>query len=115
MVTKDSIERYAQNKPTLIVKDIIDQHPEIDPDFIYGVLLQRGVFKWLAVRQDLIRYKDELKAEIVGLQGLKTDQQRGYLRALENVREELRYMCHSKRWRCPDNDRYAKQFLREVE
>ena len=33
--TKENIWGFAQNKPTLIVNDIVEKYPEIDPDFLY--------------------------------------------------------------------------------
>ena len=58
---RQNIWSYEQNKPSLVVMDICQQYPEIDPNFIYQVLLQRGVFKWLAVRRDIIKLKDKWK------------------------------------------------------
>ena len=62
--TKNNIWEFAQNKPTLIVNDIIEKYPEVNPDFIYDILLKRGVFKWLAVRRDIIKLKNRWKDEI---------------------------------------------------
>jgi hypothetical protein len=39
---KLTIWNFAQNKPSLVVKDIVEKYPDVDPDFIYQVLLQRG-------------------------------------------------------------------------
>ena len=56
--TQLNIWNFAQNKPSLIVEDIAKEYPNIDQDFIYEVLLKRGVFKWLSVRRELIKLKD---------------------------------------------------------
>lgn len=100
-----------QNKPSLIVKDIIDKYPDINPDFIYEILLKRGVFKWLSVRRDLIKYKDILKNKITKLNRKKTSKEKGYLVGLEECRKRIRELCHSERWVAPDFDKKANKFL----
>jgi len=100
-----------QNKPTLIVKDIINKYPNIDENFIYEVLLKRGVFKWLSVRRDLIKYKDILKDKIRNLNRKKNNKEKGYLKGLEECRKNIRAMCHSDRWVAPDFDKKANLFL----
>ncbi len=39
---KLTIWNFAQNKPSLIVKDIVAKYPDVNPGFIYEVLLKRG-------------------------------------------------------------------------
>ena len=95
--TKSNIQNFAQNKPTLVVKDIIEKYPNIDTDFIYEVLLKRGVFKWLAVRRKLIKLKDVWKTEVRKLneKNYRTDKEKGELRTLIKCRAEIRKLCHS--------------------
>jgi len=92
----------------------------------FSVLLSRGVFKWLAVRRDLIeaklRWKDKVRETIGAIREAKKDPShqrlwylRGYLKAVEECRAEVRAMCHSERWRAPDFDYHAWRFLRRLE
>jgi len=134
--SKKNIWGFKQNKPTLIVKDITDKYPNIPSDFIYSILLKRGVFKWLAVRRDLITLKNiwrkNITNTIISIHKAKEDIEidimnkkspdfnklsylRGYLKALENDRGEVRKLCHSDRWRAPDFDKGANNYLRGVE
>jgi len=106
-----TIWNFAQNKPSLVVKDITEKYPEIDPDFIYEVLLRRGIFKWLAVRRDLIKLKDKWKGEITELNRKKSQTEKGYYKGLLKCRKEIRMLCHSDRWRAPDFDSKAIKFL----
>lgn len=95
-----------------MVQDITEKYPFIDPDFVYGILLKRGVFKWLAVRRKLIKLKNNWKREITELNRKKNEQEKGYLKALERCRREIRGLCHSERWQAPDSDKKAINFLR---
>ena len=106
-----NIWNFAQNKPSLIVKDITEKYGNVDPDFIYEVLLRRGVFKWLAVRRDLIRLKNVWRDEVTRLNRKKTNTEKGYLRAIERCRAEVRALCHSDRFRAPDFDKKANEYL----
>ena len=112
---KSTIWNFAQNKPSLIVQDIIAKYPEIDPDFIYKVLLQRGVFKWLSVIRELIWLKNEWRKEIRKLNCKKTQEEKGYYKALLKCRRHIRQLCHSERWVAPDFDTGAKKFLKMKE
>ena len=112
--TKKNISNFAQNKPTLIVRDITERYPEIDPLFIYEVLLKRGVFKWLAVRRDLIRLKNEWRKQVALLNRKKTKEEKGFYKALIECRKQVRNLCHSERFRAPDFDRGANRFLMEI-
>jgi hypothetical protein len=111
---KKTIWNFAQNKPTLIVSDIVKKYPNVNPDFVYEVLLKRGVFKWLAVRRDLIKLKDIWKEEITRLNRRKTKEEKGYYKALLKCRAEVRKLCHSDRFRAPDFDNPANEFLRRI-
>ena len=123
-VSKENIWNYKQNKPSLIVKDL-KQHG-LDEETIYKILLSRGVFKWLAVRRDLIKlknvWKDRIKATLANIALQKKENNpyklgytRGYLKAYEDCRAEIRVLCHSERWQAPDFDKKAIKFLKELE
>jgi hypothetical protein len=112
---KKTIWSFAQNKPSLVVKDIIEKYPEVDPDFIYKVLLQRGVFKWLSVRRQLIKLKDTMRDEVKKLNHRKTAREKGYHEALIKCRADIRKLCHSERWVAPDFDEKAKKYLTKLE
>jgi hypothetical protein len=123
MLNRKNIWCYAQNKPTLIAKDF--EKLGIPRDTTYRILLQRGVFKWLAVRRDLIKLKDEWREEItetiaqIRLCKEKNDRDRlhylrGYLKALEMHRRRVRAMTHSERWQAPDFDNGAREFLERI-
>lgn len=112
-MTPNTIWWEAQNKPTLVVRDICERYPDVDPDFVYRVLLRRGVFKWLAVRRHLIRLKDLWKVEVRELNRKKTEREKGHLAALERCRAEVRALCHGPRWEAPDHDRHARRWLEE--
>ena len=112
-----------QNKPTLIAQDL--QAYGVPRKVTYSVLLGRGVFKWLAVRRDLIKLKNVWKARITGTiaaireaKAARDKEQwayyRGYLRAYEEARAEVRALCHSERFRAPDFDSGAQRFLAEL-
>lgn len=109
-----TIWNFRQNKPSLVVNDIIKKYPEIDPDFIYTVLLQRGIFKWLSVRRDIIKLKNEMLVEIKNLNHKKTSEEKGYYKAVIKWRKKIRKLCHSARWVAPDFDQKANKFLKSV-
>lgn len=113
-VTSKNIWNFAQNKPTLIVEDIVRKYPNVDPNFVYEVLLKRGIFKWLAVRRDLIKLKNEWKNEITKLNRKKTLKEKGYYHALLKCRAQVRKLCHSERFRCPDFDSRGNQYLESL-
>jgi len=97
------------------VRDIVAKYPDVDPDFIYKVLLQRGVFKWLSVRRELIKLKDIMRNEVSALNRKKTAEEKGYYKALIKIRADIRKLCHSDRWIAPDFDRNANKFLKKNE
>ena len=111
---KKTIWCFKQNKPSLVVEDIVAKYPNVDPDFIYQVLLQRGVFKWLSVRRDLIKLKNTMRKKISKLNRKKTLEERGYYKALLNTRASIRKLCHSERWVAPDYDRKANEYLNNL-
>lgn len=113
-VTKENIWEYAQNKPSLIADDLARLYGVPRADSL-KILMARGVFKWLNVRRNIIAAKDRWKKEITWIielikhckkeHDIKTLYYlRGYLRAMEDTRKEIRAMCHSERWSCPDFD-----------
>lgn len=119
-LTPKSIWNIRQNKPTLIVRDLKEY--DVPADIAYSILLGRGVFKWLAVRRDLIKlkniWKERVTATIARIHTAKREHdqvqlayQRGYLKAYEECRSEVRALCHSERFRAPDFDRSAQRFL----
>lgn len=112
---KHLIWTFKQNKPSLIVDDLKQKYPNIDEDFIYGVLMKRGVFKWLNVRRNLIKLKDEMKKEITNNLKLQTEKKcfirKGYLKALVFYREKIRELCHSDRWAKIDIDKRANNWV----
>ena len=118
------VESFRQNLVKHICRDLMEY--SVPVGYILRVLLARGVFKWFAVREDLIEAKDNWKIKIKETLGKmatakeRGDQyeliyQRGYLRGLEECRKEIRKMCHSKRWRAAKRDKEATLFLRWVE
>lgn len=115
-----NIWEIRQNKPSLIVRDLAAY--DVPASVAYGILLGRGVFKWLAVRRDLIKLKNVWKGRvtttIAKIHEAKREHdqvelawQRGYLKAHEECRAEVRALCHSERFRAPDLDRGAQEFL----
>lgn len=123
LLNPTNINQERQNRPTLIAQDLLDL-AGVPPHLTYEVLLRRGVFKWFAVRRYLIAFKCGLKNAITALQidlrgrnavGLRrthfSSYLRGYLKALEFIRTDLRGMCNQPRWIAPDNDRLAVQWL----
>ena len=122
--TKANIWEIAQNKPSLIVKDMLQYG--VPKDITHNVLLSRGVYKWLAVRRRLIKlkntWKEGIKNTIQAIQVAKKDNSqyhiayyRGYLKAYEECREEVRALCHSDRWQAPDFDKEAQEYLKSIQ
>lgn len=117
VVSPDNIENYRQNKASLIIGDA-KQLFGADEYKMAKVLMSRGVMKWFAVRRDLIRLKDIWRArlrELYPRQGVRSPEERGYwkgyIKALEECRKEVRALCHSSRWRIPDNDEEVGKWL----
>ena len=124
--TKENIWNFKQNKPSLIVEDICEKYPQVDPNFVYEVLLKRGIFKWLAVRRDLIKLKNFWRDEITELNKIlsfaksykvsyKFKEEKGMIKMLIKCRQNIRKLCHSDRWTAPDFDRGANKFLKSME
>lgn len=103
------IDQAKQNRPSLIARDF--ELLGIPKKITYYILLRRGVFKWLACREDIIRLKNSMKNEIRALNREKTLEEKGYLMALEKYRKEIKIICHSPRLRVQTNDHEAARFL----
>lgn len=110
---------YKQNRPSLICRDL---EPWVPPRVTALVLMARGVCKWLSVRRDLIRLKNEWRSEIRHLQWIITSREVrrgspehreivGRLKAYEECRAAIRKLCHSERWVVPDNDEKFRRLL----
>ena len=122
--TREQIWNYRQNRPTLVARDL--ELYGVPREITHRVLLSRGVYKWLAVRRDIIKLKnvwrDRITSIIADIRRAKRDQDRdkllylrGYLRAHEECRAAVRAMCHSDRWRAPDFDQEAQTVLSRLE
>ena len=122
-ITRKNIWGFKQNKPTLIVKDLIGV---VKPNIVYKILLKRGVFKWFAVRRKLIKCKNIWKEEIKKTNEAKIEAKlngnyklycelKGYQKALEHCRKDIRKLCHSDRFVAPDFDYDARTFLEKLE
>ena len=133
LVGEHNIDSYKQNKTSYIADDY--KKLGIPYETSMNILLARGVCKWFSVRRKLIRFKIEMKKMITccdaTLKDLKqisstidnkTNEYRnhrkniyklvGYRMAMEDMRNEIRNMCHSKRWQAPDFDFHANKFLK---
>lgn len=120
LLTPELIWNIEQNKPSLIAKDLLSYG--VPEDVTYDILLARGVYKWLSVRRKIIKLKNVWKSRITEtIENLKTAKRadnayqmgylRGYLKAYEECRGEVRELCHSTRWQAPDIDRKAQRHL----
>ena len=121
MLTPQHIWEIRQNRPSLVARDL--EKFGVPREVTHKVLLARGVYKWFAVRRDLIRLKNEWKDELSRLyrqvERMKkgTPEHRelvGYIKTLERCRAQVRALCHSERFRAPDNDREAIEILQSL-
>jgi len=117
-VDRERIWNYEQNVPDLIVDDIIEfwykegfdiYREEEIRNFLYSVLLKRGVNKWLFVRKLLIRYKkllvEQIHEEEKKMKEAKKRKDwkeyyyhKGRLSVLGEVRKDLKLLCCTPRW-----------------
>lgn len=74
----ENIWSYEQNNPNLVVEDLVNYYPDIDPKVVMNSLMARGVTKWLKVRRDLIAHKKSLKHEVKRL-----------LKEMQDLKKEL--------------------------
>lgn len=129
LVKPENIWNYKQNKPSYVARDL--KRIWGVPEWItLSVLMARGVCKWLAVRRDLIKLKNgwkEIVKSSIGIihlyKKILTNNpkdtrfhcrlwwMRGYLKAYEECRKDIRGLCHSERWRMPDFDKKAERIL----
>lgn len=123
-VQPETVENYRQNRPTLVARDLaIFGVPSATA---YAILMARGVFKWLAVRRDLIKLKNAWKVQVTLRLGhlriakaagdhRRIAYLRGEIAAITQCRAEVRALCHSKRWRCPDCDPEARRWMESID
>jgi len=122
--TPGTIWSYAQNKPSLVCADL-ERLAGIPQAITARVLMARGVYKWLSARRDLIRLKNVWKDELTRLyRAIESGEIRrgspehrealGRIRTLEECRAQVRAICHSERWRIPDNDPRGGKLLEET-
>ena len=113
LLTPSAIWNIEQNKPSLVADDL--EAFDVPRDVTYSILLARGVFKWLAVRRELIKLKniwrDKLTVSYRAQENDSTEFRKGYIAAMEECRKEVRILCHSGRFRAPDFDRKANEYL----
>ncbi len=131
-VVRKNVWNYKQNKPSLVAKDFARLYNIPEEDTL-KILTARGVCKWLSVRRQLIRLKNEWKTDIKFChEDLKVWKDkivpdlpaheervyqynygyvRGKLEAFTKCRNEVRELCHSERWQAPDYDKQTKIFL----
>ena len=72
-VAPGNIWLYEQNNPRLVVDDLKEVYPDIDPTVVERSLMARGINKWLKVRRDLIAHKKALRNEIKKIQRVLPD------------------------------------------
>lgn len=124
-VRPDNIWNFKQNKVSLMVDLIKNRYPEVETDFLYEVALKTGIFKWLAVRRQLIKLKNELrefdteyclrKKRKLHKTVERMIEDRGKHKMLIFIKEAIRKLCHSDRWQCPDHDSRANEWLKNKE
>lgn len=111
-VKPGNVWEFPQNKPSLVQNDLYNLYgvPRI---ITAKILMARGVYKWLAVRRQLIKLKNTWKGLLTNyyrsvesgnlVRGTaKYHEAKGYAKALERCRKEVRTLCHSARWAIPD-------------
>jgi hypothetical protein len=124
MINKKNIWNFAQNKPSLIVNDL--KKFGVPENEAHKILLIRGVYKWLAVRRHIIKLKNTWKNRITDTiskityykqkqDAYRIGYYRGYLKAYEECRKEIRTLCHSDRWQAPDFDEAANKYLQSIQ
>lgn len=129
-MNKHNIWQMRQNRPSLVVEDLEQYAPK---EVVYESLLKRGVFKWMACRRDIIKTKNKLRAAVnfanemihcyrmlplkdndpkfERVKAGKIAYWRGYLKGVQFAYMCIRAICHSERWRAPDNDKKAMKWL----
>lgn len=123
-VTPDNVWQFRQNKVRYIIRDLADRFclDEAGKKAVALCLMARGVCKWLHVRRDLIRLKDEWKRDITRRNNVvafmragtcEHSREAGELAMLVRCREQVRELCHSERWVLGADERDA-QVMREL-
>jgi hypothetical protein len=119
---RSNIWMIEQNKPSLVADDLVIY--DVPRNVVHTILLARGVYKWLSVRRKLIKLKDGWKTRVsIESEEIKKAKKdgggyefwyhKGYLKALEDCRRDVRELCHSDRWQAPDFDEESRRFLEE--
>jgi len=117
-VTPQTIWSFAQNRPSLVADDL--EVLGISREVTHSILLKRGIYKWLAVRRELIKLKNKWRDELTELyheagQYTRGSPERreivGRIKTLEKCRAEVRELCHSDRWQAPDFDKEANDYI----
>lgn len=121
-VSQNNIWCYEQNRPILIARDL-NNHYGIPITSTLRILMARGVFKWLANRRHLIKLKDSIRKQLSELQSnqrqlKKTNyclylETKGRIKALTEIRAEIRKICHSERWQFVDIDKTSQRIMEE--
>lgn len=122
-VAHRNIDQYKQNSVYLIARDF-EEHFNIPQQEAFKILMARGVFKWFAVRRNLIKLKDSWKERVtLIIKIIKASKKlrdfrslyyyRGYLKGYEDARKEVRALCHSSRWQASDKDEKSLLYMEE--
>ena len=112
-VNEKNINNFRQNKIKYLVRDFAEYG--VPEEATREILLKRGINKWLANRSAIIGLKDELKQNInIYLYNMKIIKKYhgkgnkvyrqivGMLSKTNEIRQEIRKICHSSRWVFPE-------------
>ena len=112
-VNKKTINNMKQDKIRYLVKDFAKYG--VKEEATREILLRRGINKWLVNRIAIIGLKDRLLQDIrdnlgsmqtiamvEGKQSLPYKETLGKLKAINQVRQKIREICHSSRWQFPE-------------
>lgn len=112
-VNEKNINNFKQNKIKYLVKDFAGYG--VTEEVTREILLKRGINKWLANRSRIIELKDDLKIgvkycldsmrfadKLRGKQSGGYRQLVGMLFMINEIRQEIRKICHSSRWQFPE-------------
>ena len=120
-INKENIWNFEQNKPTLIAKDL--EPFGVPREVTHNVLLARGVYKWLAVRRDLIKLKNVWRDRLTecyhaaqaNRNPIRGAYLKGYAKGVEQCRKEVRALFRSGRFRAPDFDKEANAYIASLD